>query len=251
LDENTAELEGERMKCEEVAEFVSAICDGQTISPEAAEHLGQCECCRTRLSEYVELGVELRRVASMESVGELTVNHWEQIPRTTAGWWNKAGETVRIPRFAFALLLVVVFVLASGLLIGRVRAHTRGRVLMLTAKPAEGHTLPCTLVAGADGYCTTVRMEGTDGGRGVYTFRIIADDGQRIELGIRSVRIYRSISKDDIDGLPETTYSVMPGETLHIDVPEAGDMEVDTKLWEHYPSPGEVWDYAQSVANCR
>jgi hypothetical protein len=26
----------------------------------------------------------------------------------------------------------------------RVRAHTRGTVLMLTAKPADGHTLPCT-----------------------------------------------------------------------------------------------------------
>jgi len=27
-------------------------------------------------------------------------------------------------------------------------------------------------------------------------------------------------------------------------------MEVDTKLWDHYPSPGEVWDYAQLIANC-
>jgi hypothetical protein len=239
------------MKCEEVAEFISAICDGQTISFEAAEHLGQCECCRNQLSEYVELGVELRRVASMESVGELTVNHWEQIPRTTASWWKKGGETVRIPRFALALLLVVVFVLASGLVIGSVRAHARARVLMLTAKPAEGHTLPCTLVGGADGDCRAVRMEGTGGGRGVYTFRIIADDGKQIELGIRSARIYRSISKDDIDELPETAYSVTPGETLHIDVPGAGNMEVDTKLWDHYPSPGEVWDYAQSIANCR
>jgi hypothetical protein len=239
------------MKCDEVAEFISAICDGQTISPEAAEHLGQCVCCRTQLSEYVELGVELRRVASMESAGELRVNHWEQTPRTSASWWKKGGETVRIPRFAFALLLVVVFVLASGLVISSVRAHTRGRVLMLTARPAEGHTLSCTLVSATNGYCRTVRMEGTNGGRGVYTFRIIGDDGKQIELGIRSARIYRPISNDEVEELPETAYSVTPGETLRIDVPGAGTMEVDTKLWDHYPSPGEVWDYAQSIANCR
>jgi hypothetical protein len=255
LDENTAELEGERMKCEEVGEFVSAICDGESIPVNAAEHIDRCETCRCRLKEYAEIGAELRLAASLESSEEPEVRHWKKEQRVMSNWWRRGWETMRIPRFAFALLLLAVVGLSSNLLIGRVRAHTRGRVLMLTAKPAEGHTLPCTLVAGSDGYCRTMRMEGTDGGRGVYTFRIIADDGEHIELGIRSARIYRPISKDDIkddiDGLPETTYSVTPGETLHIDIPGAGNMEVDTKLWDHYPSPGEVWDYAQSIANCR
>ena len=66
------------MKCEETSEFISAICDGQTIPPEAAEHIGQCESCRTQSSEYLELGAELRRFASLESVGEIRVIHWEK-----------------------------------------------------------------------------------------------------------------------------------------------------------------------------
>lgn len=88
-------------------------------------------------------------------------------------------------------------------------------------------------------------------GRGVYKFRIIADNGKQIELGIRSARVYRQVSNGDIEELPETAYSFTPGETLHIDVPGAGDMAVSGDLWDHYPSPGEVWDHVQSLANCR
>ncbi|MGA3093602.1 MAG: hypothetical protein ABSD75_33895 [Terriglobales bacterium] len=158
---------------------------------------------------------------------------------------------MRIPRLALALLLVAVFAVGAGLAIGSVRAHTPGRVLMLTAKPAEGHTLPCTLNVGGNGSCRFVQMEGAEGGRGVYKFRIIADDGKQIALGIRSARIYRHISNDDVDELPETAYSFTPGETLHIDVMGAGVMAVNGELWDHYPSPGEVWDHMQSLVNCR
>jgi hypothetical protein len=239
------------MKCEEVVEFVSAICDGQTIPRDAAEHLGQCRSCHTLLSEYAELGAELRCIASLESIRETKANSWEQTPRSAGSWWRKGWGTVKIPRFAFALLLVAVIALASTMVIGSVRAHTRGRVLMLTAKPAEGHTLPCTLSVTGGGSCRFVQMEGTADGRGVYKFRIIADEGKQIVLGIRSARIDRQVSNDDIDQLPEATYPFKPGETLHIEVPGAGDMAVNGELWDHYPSPGEVWDHAQSLANCQ
>ena len=59
------------MKCEEAAEFVSALCDGESIPPEAAEHIGTCETCQARLKEYGEIGMALRRVASLESLEEV------------------------------------------------------------------------------------------------------------------------------------------------------------------------------------
>ncbi len=68
------------MKCEEAAEFVSALCDGEKIPRAAAEHVGECDVCATRLTEYAEMGAELRRVASLEST--------ETSPLT----WAKAGE---------------------------------------------------------------------------------------------------------------------------------------------------------------
>jgi predicted anti-sigma-YlaC factor YlaD len=52
------------MRCEDAEEFVSALCDGERIPREAAEHIGECEKCRTWLQDYAMLGAELRRTAS-------------------------------------------------------------------------------------------------------------------------------------------------------------------------------------------
>jgi signal transduction histidine kinase len=65
------------MKCEEAAEFVSALCDAVSIPPEAAEHIGTCETCQARLKEYGEIGMALRRVASLESPEEVRARSWE------------------------------------------------------------------------------------------------------------------------------------------------------------------------------
>ena len=55
------------MRCEEAAEFVSALCDSERIPREAAEHIGECEKCRAWLQDYAMLGAELRRTASLDS----------------------------------------------------------------------------------------------------------------------------------------------------------------------------------------
>jgi hypothetical protein len=240
------------MRCEEAGEFVSAICDGESIPASAAEHVGQCEICRCRLKEYSEIGAELRLVASLESSGRPEVRQWRKEQRVRSNWWQRGWETMRIPRLAFALLLIVEVGLGSNLLIGRVRAHTRGKVLMLAAKPPEGHTLLCGLfLAHTADFCRFVQTEGAAGGRGVYTFRIISEDGENVRLGIRSERAYSKVSNDDIDGLPETSYWFKAGETLRVNVPGSGEMAINGELWDHYPSPGEAWDHMLSLANCR
>ena len=54
------------MRCDEAAEFVSARCDGEVIPQTAAEHLETCALCHALLEEYMEMGAELRRTASLE-----------------------------------------------------------------------------------------------------------------------------------------------------------------------------------------
>jgi lipopolysaccharide/colanic/teichoic acid biosynthesis glycosyltransferase len=76
------------LKCEDAVEFVSALCDGQSIPQGAAEHIGVCETCQARLKEYGEIGMELRRVASLESPVEVRARTWEKrahpwLPETT------------------------------------------------------------------------------------------------------------------------------------------------------------------------
>jgi exosortase D (VPLPA-CTERM-specific) len=97
---------GQIMKCEEAAEFVSALCDGESIPPVAAEHVGACEACRARLKEYGEIGAELRRVASLDSPAEARARTWETRQRTTSSWWEKGWDL-------FATLPLLVWLYAS------------------------------------------------------------------------------------------------------------------------------------------
>jgi hypothetical protein len=43
------------MICDEAAEHISALYDGETIPRHAAEHIGECEGCRAQLRDYMEL----------------------------------------------------------------------------------------------------------------------------------------------------------------------------------------------------
>jgi hypothetical protein len=229
------------MKCEEATEFVSALCDGGMIPQAAAEHIGDCAACRTRLKEYAEMGVELRRVASLQAVEETEVKPWEQVPRITPNWWGKGWETMRIPRFAFAVLLAATIVLGSSLVMVRARAHTQGSVLMLTAKSATGHTVRCALSLKdekADS-CGSVRV--VNGGAELFGFRIISDQGDHIKIGVRARFLPRNpgsggFSSDQIDGFPETTYWLQVGEKVEAKVEGSDPMIITGELLDHMPT---------------
>jgi len=77
------------VKCEDAAQFVSALCDGQSIPQGAAEHIDVCETCQALLKEYGEIGMELRRVASLESPLEARARTWE---KRTETWFPEPSE---------------------------------------------------------------------------------------------------------------------------------------------------------------
>jgi len=222
------------MKCEEAAELVSALCDGENIPRVAALHIGECEACHARLKEYAELGAELRRVASLEPIEEVKVRNWEKSERAAPGWWWKGWETVRIPKFVFALLLVTIAVLGSGLAVVKARAHPQGKVLMLVAHRADDKTVRCSLSLEDKklASCASVAFDR------VYGFRIIADDGDRVELGVRMglATDVGDLSPENVDRLPEKEYWFRPGERLEINVPGAGPMVVTGELVDHMPT---------------
>jgi hypothetical protein len=230
------------MKCEEAAEFVSALCDGEKIPRGAAEHVGACEVCALRLTEYAEMGAELRRVASLEST-EPSPLTWGKQQRTKSNWWQKGWETMRIPRLAFAVLLSAILALGSGLVILKVRAQTQGQVLMLRVKPENGHTMLCPLTQDEHApLCYS--MFYLNSGLLIDGFRIISRDGDRVELGVRAglkafpagARDGFSASLEDIQKLPESSYWLEPGEKLEVDVPGAGALTVTGEFMDHIPS---------------
>ncbi len=228
------------MKCEEAAEFVSALCDGERIPPTAAEHVGACDTCRARLKEYLEMGAELRRVASLELTEEPRARGWMKTRRVTPSWWLRGWETMRIPRFAFALLLVVIVALGSSLVIVRARAYTQGAVLMLTTRAATGETFRCALSMedkNREPYAWT------SPGRYLYGVRVVSNKGDQIELGVRVKFIAAAVgpgtytaSYQDLYKIPEKQYWFRPGEKLEVDVPEWGTMVLTGELMDHMPS---------------
>lgn len=84
------------VQCDKAAEFVSSLYDGESIPPEAAEHVGTCETCQARLKEYGQIGMALRGVARLESPAEARARTWEGRQTNRSSWWEK-GWTLLAP----------------------------------------------------------------------------------------------------------------------------------------------------------
>ena len=221
-------------QCAQAAEFISALCDGETIPPYAAAHIGECQNCKTRLKKYAEMGAELRRVASLQAV-ETKLAAWRQVRQGKTSFWQKGWGTMRIPRFAFGLMLIVIVVLGSTLTMVKVRAHEQGSVLMLTAKTASGYTVHCALSLQYNAAaCGAAQVQG--GVEEQYGFRLISKDGDLIQLGVRaSAEPGLHPWTHDIEKLPENPYWFQPGEPLKVDVPGSGQMTITGELLDHMP----------------
>jgi hypothetical protein len=231
------------MRCEDAAEFVSALYDGETIPRAAAEHVSLCQACQSQLKEYIEMGVELRRVASLDAESEVKDRTWEKQRGTIRRWWQKGWETMRIPRMAFVLLLTVVVALSSGLTLIGVRAHEHGTVAILKIAPPDEETvmniMPCPLSTEDKNYSDCDNSVGMRSGSFSYKIKLLSRDGNRIQLGVRAAFVNRANSTETVaqklQGATEREYWFEPGETLKIDVDGLGPVAVTGEWQDHMP----------------
>lgn len=93
------------MTCIEAEPYVSAVCDGEPIPLEGAEHISTCTSCRATMAEYARIGTELRMTAAMDS---RPVPGLELPPRRRV--FDFVWHRVQVPRFALAALIVAVIV---------------------------------------------------------------------------------------------------------------------------------------------
>ncbi|HEY4046113.1 MAG TPA: hypothetical protein VGM27_04520 [Acidobacteriaceae bacterium] len=224
------------MTCDQAAEFVSALCDGETIPRVAAEHLSGCEACRTLLRSYSDLGAELRFAASVALTEEAPVRVWRQRPGIWRNWWRKGWEGMRIPRFVFASMLVGIVVLGSGLAVIGVHARGEGNVILLKISPPGGQPIVCPLstVDKKLNSCAVVSRALT------FEVKALSKDGDRVNVGVRakyeSPQIGNSYdSLASIEGLPEEQYSFEPGKALRVDVAGLGALTITGEWIDHIP----------------
>lgn len=125
------------MRCEEAREFVSRLCDGHVVPSEAAEHIGECQVCRARLDDYLRMGVELRRAASLERPEPVKAGSWRNGRKIRGSWWRKGATTMRIPRFAFVSMLALILVLSSGFALAVTRQYLSHQPIGWGSTPDE------------------------------------------------------------------------------------------------------------------
>jgi hypothetical protein len=225
--------------CEEVAEYVSALADGETIPSAFAQHIGACTACQARLHDYLAMGAELRRVASLDRGSSLPALPIEK-RRTNRSLWKKGLETMRIPKLAFALLVIAVVALASSLTFVKVGAHSSGSVLMLKFTGPDGVSHQCFIDTTKKDY--PCGMFGRMGGDSVgLMFRVQSRDGDRIQLGVQS-KAYpigtpeaNHMGDSVVDNLPQVQYSFEVGQALKVDVESLGTVAITGEWTDHVP----------------
>ncbi len=241
------------MRCEDAAEFVSALCDGEIIPREAAEHAGACAACQARMREYLELGAELRRAASLrttEAVVPLALA--KRRSGTLSNFWHKGWESMRLPRLAFAALVVVLVGLSLGLVRARVQAHGTGNVVLLSIATSEGEARTCafsTVDRDQPACGVTVNMEN---GYLKGAIRLLSRSGDRVKLGVRTKFLsqaddeYQESHGGIYQDTPEKEVDFRPGETLRIATAGAGAITVTGEWLAYMPYFGN-WNLAQDL----
>jgi hypothetical protein len=172
--------------CDEAKESISALWDGERISKETALHLGACEECRSRLSDYVQIGIGLRRLASLQSSQDITPLPSLRERRSRKRWWAMFTQRMLVPRFAVGLIGILVVGLFAGLFL--VRAQQDSRWLELSFKiPGDTALRPLTISTNPKSNSSVVgffaKMQGGFLGCRVRTLQ---NQGERVQLGVRT-----------------------------------------------------------------
>ncbi len=213
------------MICDEAAEFVSALCDGEMISREASEHIAACAPCRALLSEYIEMGAELRCAASLEIEQSVAPRMWTK-PRGTLGiWWQKGWGNMRIPRLVFAVLIGAIVLLASTLAVVKGGAHSDGTVVVLKIASPDSDPNVCALSTQDKSQMTCGSIGGMNGKTVGYRIDLVGRQGNNVELAVRSKTFgvsSGSFAFSDIQNEPEKRVLFEPGQTLKLDFAGGG-----------------------------
>jgi hypothetical protein len=227
------------MNCIESAEFASALCDGEIIPPAAAEHIGACPVCQALLREYLGLGAELRRTASLEQPAPIPARVWTYQRNPLTAFLQKGWGTMRIPRLAFAAMIAGIVVLASTLAVVKVGAHSTGTVVLLNTVGPNGPLMDCPLsTQDTKQACDWYGKMGSQ--NLAYRVRLLSRDGSRVLLAIRT-RTYtkgENLSSFTFDADPAEAVKEVwfePGEPLKLDVPDVGALSLTGEWMDHMP----------------
>ena len=230
------------MICDDAAEYISALCDGETIPPPAAQHIATCPECEARLSDYLAMGVELRRSASLGLADAVPSRRWTKPQHRVATWWQKGWGTMRIPRVAFAGLIAGILVLASVLAVNKARAQNTGTVVLLTTVGPNGPLADCALST-QDRNQNSCVWYGKVGSR-FLAYRVLlgSRNGGRVQLVIYTVAYTPGATPGSPESQAGSTQSIWfePGAPSKFNVSQVGTLTLEGEWMDHMPILGTL-----------
>ncbi|WP_433971003.1 hypothetical protein [Tunturiibacter lichenicola] len=230
------------MRCDEAAESVSALCDGEIITHEAAAHIRTCDACAELMEQYTTLGATLRREASL-ALGTLpSTPRWEKRTGIFTRLWRKGWETMRVPRLAFvALVLVALLTVAAEWKRARVGAESSGSVVLVTVDREDQSVFSSCALSLVDSSKDSMAMGGVLDSKKDLAAAISLKLAGRVEGGVRLlVKSYAGpitkVNTSDLAKLPERDVILMPGVPLKVAMGDSGTLTLHGEWFDHIPA---------------
>lgn len=221
------------MNCTQAAECISALFDSQSISRDLAAHLADCPECRAQLNEYAEMSAELRDLASASGPQAIPEGRWRLAePAAANNWVRRWRGTMRIPRLAFALMLIALLALSTGLFLTRATGTYRwfqyelvgrdGKRIMNGIAPVNPEGNPY--------YDVEAGMKYPEGSVW-FCLRVVGQVGEAERIGARTMWHPRTEPFGEgffkrLRSMPEREFLYFPGQDLKIPVDGYGDLEI-------------------------
>jgi len=252
------------MTCQEAQPFVSALHDGQTVSMEAAEHIGDCSTCKERLREYAQMSEELRLLASAGP--EVTPASLPALPARACRWTHTLTARVLVPRFALGLGVLLIAALSLSLGVMRAQVGSLWFQFNVTS-PERNGSWGNEVQAGYRGKVAVVSRDRPSGGAKDLLASIINVDeveSRLVRLSVRARRFgvallgsperpmqeshevrptFKEMEREMLATTTPRQYEYIPGQELEIPVEGGGKLLLTGRVLERRANSWGREDY--------
>lgn len=227
------------MNCLDAEIYLSALCDGERVPSDAAQHVAQCGVCHRILDDYSRMGAELRLAAAAGQTGQLPVL---PLPAKET-FWQFLGTGIRMPRFAAAGLIACVVVATSAAVLLRAQSRPLWFEFSYGLQQGASFTYRVAQNGFKDAGSVMGLFNGSPGGVD-YRIEVKGISANDVALRVRAAQAKLDITSTgfqllppnppiSLDGVAVTHYR--PGETLTIPVDGGGTLYLKGEVFDHQP----------------
>ncbi|MDQ2835531.1 MAG: hypothetical protein M3Y50_17675 [Acidobacteriota bacterium] len=194
------------------------------------------------MEQYTALGATLRREASLVLGALPPTPHWETRTGILTRLWRKGWETMRVPRLAFAaLVLVALLTIGAEWKRARVSAKSTGSVVLVTVDRDDQSVFFSCALSLVNSSKDSMSMVGALDPQKDLGAAISLKLAGRVEGGVRllvrsDAGPIATLGTGDLAKLPEREMILMPGVPLKVAIGDSGTLTLHGEWSDHIPA---------------